>query len=288
MAIFFVFFLLLFLNCSDLQHSLQNWGERYRKERQVKIDEEDIKKWMHELKISEKESKELFTLIEKYAIEKKFQGELSWKIAKALTKQNSLEIAQDFFLNSFENKLEEPTNKKIYESALVYYEKALKYYTPVPDLLFDAAICYGNASSALGWEEERFRTAVFLLERGRRIKPNDIRFPYTLAILLGKTTNQFKDIEKALELLDSVIKQDKYNIPSYFAKAHILVENGDFKESFSVYEEITRIIEEMYKMNLLKGDYTKNRKYLKAQENMKLLIPCIEGRKECQIKVEPE
>ncbi len=290
MKLYFLFnLLLLFIACGDMANTIQNWGQRYRTERKIKIKEEDIQKWKTDLEISEKESREIFILIQKFANEKKLQGELSWKIGKALMDLNSYETASEYFLQSFEKQLvDSEKHLKIYESALVYYEKALKYYTPIPDLLFDAAICYGNASSALGWEEERFKTAVFLLERGMASKPDDIRFPYTLGILLGKTTNQYKDVERSIELLNLVIEKDKYNIPSYFAKGNILVENGELQEAFIVYEKITEVIKEMYQKGLLKGDYTKNRKYIKALENQKLLISCIEGRKECHIKMEPD
>lgn len=284
-----LFLLFVLFSCKDIAYDIQNWGQRYRKERQIKIAQEDIEKWKKDLEISEKESREIFTFIQQFAIEKKLQGELSWKIGKALMNQSVTELAQEYFMQSFEKQLEEAkNNSKIYESALVYYKKALKNYTPLPDLLFDAALCYGNASSALGWEEERFKTAIFLLERGMAIKPEDIRFPYTLAILLGKTTNSHKDVDRAIQLLNLVIQKDRYNIPSYFAKGNILVESGEFQEAFAVYEEITTILQEMYKKGLLQGDYTKNRKYLKAIENMKLLTPCIKGRKECHIKIEPE
>lgn len=287
---YFIFIVItLFFYCGEIKYKIQNWSERDRKERQIKISEEEIEKWKRELQISEGESKELYTLIEKYANEKKIQGELSWKIANAMVKKRSFEIAQEYYLQAFEKTLENKEDSfKIYESALPYYQKALKNYPPLPDLLYDAALCYGNASYALGWEEERFKTAVFLLERGMSLKPNETRFHYYLAILLGKTTNQFRNVEKAIELLDYVIQKDRYNISSYFTKANILVENGEFQQGFSVYEEITKVIEEMYKKNQLKGEYKKNRQYLKALENMKLLSPCLEGRKECQIKIEKE
>ncbi|GIX41741.1 MAG: hypothetical protein KatS3mg129_1474 [Leptospiraceae bacterium] len=281
----FIVIIIYFTSCENIKHIIQNWSFDHRRERRIKITEEDLKTWQHQLKTSEEETKELFEIIEKYAQEKKIQGELAWKIGKALLNQGSYELATEFFKQSVNQELKEPEEKlNLYESALPYFKKALLNYKPLPDLLYDAGICYGNASRVLGWEEERLKTALFLFERGNAAYPEDIRFSYSLGILYGKIPEPYKNIEKAISYLDNVIKKDKYHISAYFAKANILVENGDFQEAFSIYEDITKIIEEMYSKGLLKGNVSNNAQYKQALQNMKDLQLCIEGKPECKIQ----
>jgi len=279
--------ILLVLNltsCDRVKNFIQNWSFEYRRERKIKINEEDLKMWQNQLNVSEKDSKELYELIHKYAQEKKLQGELAWKIGKALLSQGSYELATEYFKQAINQQLNEPEEKlNLYESALPYFKKALLNYKPLPDLLYDAGICYGNASRVLGWEEERLKTALFLLERGYAAYPDDIRFAYSLGILYGKIPENLKDVDKAIGFLDYVIKKDLYYLPAYFAKAHINAENGDFQEAFKIYEDITKIIEEMYAKGILKGDLSRNQHYQQALQNMKDLQYCIEGKPECKI-----
>jgi tetratricopeptide (TPR) repeat protein len=282
--IFLIFVLIQFNSCEKLKNTLQNWSFEHRRERKIKITEEDLKTWQYQLKTSEEETKELFELIEKYAQKKKIQGEISWKIGKALLQQGSYELATNFFKQSINQELKEEEQLNLYESALPYFKKALLNYKPLPDLLYDAGICYGNAARVLGWEKERLKTALFLLERGDETYPDDIRFAYTLGILYGKIPEPYKDIERSITYLEKVIKKDRYHINAYFAKANILAENGNLQEAFYIYEEITKVIEEMYNKKLLRGDITRNQQYQQALQNMKDLQICIEGKPECKIQ----
>ncbi|MCX7810614.1 MAG: hypothetical protein N2247_06860 [Leptospiraceae bacterium] len=279
-----ILLVLNFTSCDNIKNLIQNWSFEHRRERKIKINEEDLKMWQNQLKVSEKDSKELYETIHKYAQEKKLQGELAWKIGKALLSQGSYELATEYFKQSVNQQLNEPEEKlNLYESALPYFKKALMYHELLPDLLYEAGICYGNASRVLGWEEERLKTALFLLERGYAAYPDDIRFAYSLGVLYGKIPTESKDVNKAIAYLDYAIKKERFYTPAYFAKAHILVENGEFQEAFKIYEDITKIIEEMYSRKMLKGDIKRNRSYLQALENMKNLQYCIEGKPECKI-----
>ncbi len=284
--LYYIFILIniCFFSCDNIANKIQNWSFEHRRERKAKITEEDLKKWKYNLKVSE-DAKKLFELIHQYAMEKKIQGELSWKIGKALMDQGSYELATEFMKQSFQNQLNEPEEiLNLYNESVSYYKKALINFKPVPDLLFDAGICYGNASRLLGWEEERLKTAMFLLERGYLTYTDDLRFAYSLAILYAKVPEKFRNVEKSLGLLDYIIKKDHYHIASYFTKANILAENGAFQEAFLVYEEITKVIEEMYKKKMLSGKPENNLQYKKALQNMYDLQICIEGKQGCKIK----
>lgn len=273
-----------FSNCDQFKHTIQNWSFEHRTERRVKINEEDLKRWQSQLNVSEEDAKKIYEHIYNFAEKKKLQGELSWKIGKALLEQGSYELATEYFKESFEGKISNIEESKIYESALPFFQKALLNYKPLPDLLYDAGICYGNASRVLGWEDDRLKTALFILERGYSTYPDDIRFAYSLGILYGKIPEKYRDIDKSIFYLDAVIKKDRYHITAYFAKGNILSENAKFQEAFYVYEEITKVIEEMYNKNFLKGNPTKNPQYQRAIDNMKELQICIEGKPACKIQ----
>lgn len=275
---------LFFTGCSDVRHTIQNWVERHRTSRQQKIHREDIEKWKHDLAISEEEAEKLYRWIYDFAREKKLQGEISWKIGKALMEQASYELASSYMKNAFGGELKDEKEVSLFEEALPYFQKALIHAPLNPDLLYDAGLCYGNASRALGWEERRFRTAIYLLERGWSLNQNDTRFAYVLGILYGKTTNTLRNVEKAIRLFDFTIRKDPYFLNPYFAKAQVLVEEGLFQEAFFVYNEITEVIKDMYAKKLLRGDYTDDPRYRQAMHNMKELQVCIEGREECRIR----
>lgn len=282
--IFILSLFVFFSYCSDISHFLQNWAERHRKERRIEIQKEDLEKWKKDLQVSEEKARTLYELIHKFAEENKLQGEIAWKIGKALMEQSSFELSKEFFKQSVQKELRQVQDISLFEEAITYFQKALSRYPISADLLYDAGLCYGNASRALGWEKERFQTAVFLLERGLQLKPKDMRFYYVLGILYGKTTNEFRDVEKAIEYLNQVNQADPYNIQAYFAKANILAEDGQFQEAFFVYEKIIKTLEEMHKNQILRGNIQNNLQYQQALYNLNELQVCIERKAECKIK----
>ncbi len=282
LIIFFVF------NCKEINHygnKIYEWARKHRQNQIESTTEENIEKWKKEYELTQKEAEELFANIQKFAQLKKMEGEVAWRIGKAFMQLSSFELAKDFFKDSLNQKLEGLSSHNYYEEALPYFDKAIKNYPLNSDLLYDAGICYGNASRNMGWEIERLKIAIFLLEAGAKTYPEEIRFYYPLALLYGKSHSAIKDIEKAIKILEYLIKKEKYYIDAYFAKAHIEAENGLFEESYETYNQLSQIIEEMHNKKILKGSVQENSQYRKVLENMKQLEICKKGEKECKIEI---
>jgi tetratricopeptide (TPR) repeat protein len=276
----------------EIGDGLRNWGTRHRQKRAQQISAADLEMFRRDLALSEAKALELHEHIQSLVTERKLQGHLAWKIARELMKESRFEAASDYYRAAVNGEMPEAgqqlTDTVNFEQALPYFQKALKYHVPDPDLLFDAGLCYANASRALGWEEDRFQTAVFLFERGMALKPTDGRFLYQLALLYGKAENRYRNPERAIELLDVLLKREDANIPARFARANILAENGDLQGAFDENLRITEKIKFLFESNSVRGDYRKNAQYQAAQENMKQLQRCIEGRSDCTLKPGPE
>lgn len=277
----------LFLSgCDAIGDGLRNWGSRHRQKRAQEISAAELEMWKRDLALSEEKALAMHENMQELVSEKKLQGQLSWKIAKALMAEGRFEAASDYYKAAVEETM--PSKEStLLEEALPHFQRALKYHVIDPELLFDAGVCYGNASRMLGWEEDRFKTAVFLLTRGMKLKPEDGRFLYQLALLYGKAENRYRDPERALTLLDALLKREDANIPARFARANILAENGDFQGAFDENLMITEKVKQLFAENRVRGDYRQNSQYQNAQRNMEKLQLCIEGKPECPIKAVP-
>lgn len=271
------------LGCNNVGDDLRNWGSRHREKRTQEISATELEMWKRDLAISESQAIELQKQITDLVSERKRQGELSWKIAKVLMQQMRFEDATDFVKAATVGEMPQEQSSLIEES-LPFFQTALKHHIPDPDLLFDAGLCYANASHNLGWEEDRFKTAVFLLERGKSIKPEDGRFAYQLAVLYGKTTNRFKDTNRAISYLDELLRREDANIPARFARANILTEQGALQAAFDENVMITQKVEQLFKDNRVKGNFRENNQYRNAQRNMEQLQLCIEGNAACALQ----
>lgn len=280
--------LIMFLiGCDNVGDGLRNWGSRHREKRTQEISATELEMWKRDLAISEAQAIKLQKQIGDLVSERKRQGELSWKIAKVMMQQMRFEDATDFVKAATIGEMPKEIDKNqgsLLEESLPFFQTALKHHIPDPDLLFDAGLCYANASHNLGWEEDRFKTAVFLLERGKSIKPEDGRFAYQLAVLYGKTTNRYKDANRAIQYLDELLKREDANIPARFALANILTETGDLQAAFDENAMITQKVEQLFKENRVKGNFRENIQYRNAQRNMEQLQLCIEGKPTCMLR----
>lgn len=291
LSILFSASLLLISSC-DIGDGLRNWGSRHRQKRTQQISATELEMWKHDLALSEEKALEIHENIQALVSERKLQGQLSWKIGKALMTESRFEAAADYYKAAVNGELPDgrlhsqvtKAESAIFEEALPHFKRALKLHVIDPELLFDAGLCYANASRAMGWEEDRFRTALFLFERGLTLKPSDGRFLYQLALLYGKAGNRYRDTDRALELLDALLKREDANIPARFARANILAETGDLQGAFDENLRITEKVKQLFESNKIRGDYRQNSQFRSAEQNMEQLQLCMEGRPECTLK----
>lgn len=284
---------LLLISSCDIGDGLRNWGSRHRQKRTHQISATELEMWKRDLALSEEKALEIHENIQALVSERKLQGQLSWKIGKALMTESRFEAAADYYMAAVNGELPEgrlhsqvtKAESAIFEEALPHFKRALKLHIIDPELLFDAGLCYANASRAMGWEEDRFRTALFLFERGLTLKPSDGRFLYQLALLYGKARNRYRDTDRALELLDALLKREDANIPARFARANILAETGDLQGAFDENLRITEKVKQLFESNKIRGDYRQNSQFRSAEQNMEQLQLCMEGRPECTLKM---
>lgn len=275
--------------CQDVTDSLRNWGMRDRGQQIQDLSTEDIERLKRDLKLSEEKAEEFEANLKGLVQEQSIQGDLSWKIGKAIMQQGSYEAADPYFRQAVEENTGPALAVKdnnFFEEALPYYRKALQYHKASPELLFEAGLCYANASRALGWEKSRFDAAEFLFEAVARLQPEDHRPRYQLAIMYGKSDGYGRNPEKALELLDEILRKEEKNIPVRFAKANILVENGNLRSGADEYRRILEVMDDLYDRGILRGNKSRNVQYRSARENLEKLETCLQGKPGCEIITE--
>lgn len=289
LIVMFSFF--IFVSCDAVSDAIRSWGEESRRTRIEKLSKLDLEKWERDLNISKEHAEELHQNIEKLVQETSYQGNLSWKIARAYMRRGMHEQAIPHISAALENRLQSPEHEfgeriSRFDNAIPYFNEALKKNRVKPDLVFEAGLCYANASVDLGWEENRWKTAVFLFERLRKMEPDDTRPLYQLALLYGKTSDlRYRNMDLAVEFLEEALRKQENDIPARFALAHILVEKGDLDRARNEYREILSRIRNLHDAGMIKGDAEKNQKYQTARDNLEMLDLCISGSPSCTLPI---
>ncbi|MDH5657611.1 MAG: hypothetical protein OEZ34_16975 [Spirochaetia bacterium] len=274
-------------SCQKVSDLLRNWGITSRQRKEKKISAEEMERWKRDLKISEDRVHELHKDIHQIVQETNLQGMLSWKIAKAYMEDARYDMAAEYFEGAVNNSLPDRSiteKSRLFDKAIPYFEKALKMHRIEPELLFDAGLCYANASKSQGWEVERWKTAVYLFSLMKEMKPDDLRPNYQLALLYGFTSKKkYKDQTLAMDLLQEIIKKEETNVSARFVIANLFVQKGDLDSAREEYIKISEVIEDMHSSGMISGPVSRNRKYLQARENIEKLDDCLEGRPSCEI-----
>ena len=276
----------LLLQCDGISSGLRNWGMRERGEKLMDLSDEDIQKLKSDLQISEEKGAEFEKNLKGLLQEQAIQAKLSWKIGHAIMSQGRYEAADPYFRRAVEENTGPALateENNFFERALPYYQRALKTHRADPDLLFEAGLCYANASRALGWEMSRLEAAEFLFEAVARLKPDDHRPRYQLALIYGKSNGPLRDPKRALDLLDGILRKEEKNIPVRFARANIVVENGDLRAGAEEYRRIIEIMDDLYDRGVLRGNKSRNVQYRSARENLEKLETCLQGKPGCDI-----
>jgi tetratricopeptide (TPR) repeat protein len=269
------------LHCQKISDSIRNWGTQSRRNRAKALQEEELKMWERDLSLSRARAQELQRTIHSLVQESAHQGALSWKIARAYMNNNRFEEAIPYYEGAMNNTLPEPASS--FEEAIPYFNIALRKNRIDTDLLFEAGLCYANASRSAGWEKSRWKTAVQLFDLMRAQKPEDRRAHYQLALLYGKAGRaELRNVELAKQLLKEILAHEDMNIPAYFTLAHIEAESGDLAAALSSYRRVQEKLEELNKKGVL-GDLERNRQYQKAAENIEKLTVCVNRQPGCEI-----
>ncbi len=277
-------------SCDYVSDSIRSWGEKSRRRRIEKLSDADLETWERDLKLSRERLQELHENIEEIAQESEFQGNISWKLGRAYMARSRFEQAAMHYSDALQNRLNKYPHEygeriSSYDNAIPYFNEALKRNRLNPELVFEAALCYANASRAIGWEMNRWMIAEYLFRRLREIDPEDTRSLYQLALLYGKTTDRkFRDMDLAVSLLEETVKRQQNDIPARFALAHMLVESGQMDKARKQYSEIMHRIENMHESGILKGKAEKNIKYRTARDNLQKLESCIQDSSKCEVR----
>ena len=279
--------LLGLFSCERATDAIRNWGIKSRESRAKKIEVDQLKQWERDLNLSRTRVLELNQTIHQFVEESNRQGSLSWKIAKAFCDAERYELGLANYRAALRDKAPPPEEARELtdtEKSLPYFREALRKNQLDPNLLFDAGLCFANASKELGWEKERFQTARFLFERMRAAAPYDSRSSYQLAIMLAKVPNpNLRDQKRALVLLKEIITRDEYDISARFAYGHILVERGEFSQALQEYQLIRTRLEELENKGTIPGPLKRNQQYVQAGRNIEELQLCVQDSPRCSI-----
>ena len=89
-------------HCEQASDSLRNWGIRERGEQIQDLSKEDIERLKRDLKLSEEKAVEFEKNLRGLLQEQSIQGDLAWKIGKAIMQQGRYEAADPYFRQAVE------------------------------------------------------------------------------------------------------------------------------------------------------------------------------------------
>ncbi|WP_109020879.1 hypothetical protein [Leptospira kobayashii] len=245
--------------------------------------ESDIANWKEKLALEEAEIEELDKRIRKMVQKTNQAGALSWKIARAYMRAGSFEVGAKHYEEAIVAQTEDKGYEiHSFESALPYFEKAMEMGKLDKQLLFEAALAFGNASKDMGWEPTRRARAIQLLKQLSRLDKDDTRFPFQLALIYfdssikgenwsGKTNAGYDEVDTAFQLLDLVLQKEPYNVPARFAKANFLYQTGKSSQAHNEYIRLKSILEEMKTNGAIREPLEKNPSYQNVLKNLEKL-----------------
>ncbi|TGK34375.1 hypothetical protein EHQ12_16740 [Leptospira gomenensis] len=270
---------LLALSCERSK----NFGFQNRGDRPPSI--EDLEAWKERLAMEEAEIAELEKKISSMAQKTRSAGALSWKIAQGYMKIGNYDLGVKYYNRALQENNE---GKKVevvgaelhfFEPAIPFFEKALLLKPVDQQLLFETALAYANASKDRGWESVRRQTAIDLFTHLSLQDPRDSRFPYQLALIYFDSSMAdsswegvsagYHDQEKALHILDDILKKEFRNVPARFAKANFLYRLGKNQDAKEEYLKIKKTIEELNDAGLVREGLEKNDSYRNVMQNLK-------------------
>ncbi len=283
--------ILIFLdNCEKLRE----FGRENAKRRLggPQVNEAEIEKWKEKLNLQEAEVIQLDERIRDMVKTTKQAGALSWKIAQAYMKVGSY----DYSLAYYQKAIEEQSTEQFstansrpelhsFESAIVFFEKALKFKNIDENLLFETGLAYGNASRDRGWDKERRSAAETIFKGLIRLNADDMRYPYQLALIYfdssmtdgiveGVDPEGYNDTERAMKILYGIVRYHEKKgqlgetIPIRFTIANFYYRQGKINESEEQYEKIKSMLEKFKEEGSIRN-LENNESYKNVMRNLK-------------------
>jgi len=286
-----LFILIQVWNCEKLEE----FGQKRMQERLGgnKVDERELEVWKEKLGLQEAEIRSLEEKIKEMVVKTKRAGALHWKIAKSYLKAGNSELSTQYYQKAIDDQIKnvtEPANSRPeihkFESAIVFFEGALLNREVDEELLFETALAYANASRDRGWDLQRRTIAVNLFRGLIRRNPEDLRYPYELALIYFDSSindgivegisEGYNDIDKAFKLLHFILeRQEKENlladsVSTRFALANFYYRIGKVDEAYSHYKKIKSLLERFGEEGKIK-DLKKNTSYLNVTRNLEII-----------------
>lgn len=280
-------FLVFFSSCDKLEE----FGQKRAQERlSGKVDEKEIEIWKEKLSLQEAEIRALDEKIKEMVSKTKQAGALSWRIAKAYLKVGNSEISTEYYQKAIDDQIHgvhEPAQSRPelhkFESAIPFFESALKNRTVDEDLLFETGLAYANASRDRGWDKERRTIAIQIFKGLMRRNPDDLRYPYELALIyfdssvndgiVEGVSDGYDDIPKAFKLLNYILeRQEQENllvdsVSTRFALANFHYKLGNVNEAVIHYKKIKSLLEGFAEAGKIKN-LSKNPSYINVTRNL--------------------
>jgi tetratricopeptide (TPR) repeat protein len=269
------------------------------------VTEEKIDRWKEKLALQESEIRLLDDKIREMVKTTKQAGALSWKIAQAYMKVGSFDLSSIYYQKAMEEQVSnqfDTANSRpewhSFESANQFFEKAMLFKNIDEELLFEAGLSFGNAARDRGWEKERRKTALTIFKGLMKLNPDDMRYPYQIALIYfdssitegrieGIEYEGYNDTEKAMKILYSILKHHESlgetaeMVPILFTLANFHYKKGDTDESEKIYTKIKKQLE-IYSDEGKITNLNKNPSYLNVVKNLKK----IKENKESKLDVE--
>lgn len=251
-----------------------------RKLQPKKITEKDIEEWKERLNMTEGEIKLLDREIHKLIKKTNKAGSLSWRIARAYMRMGNYEMGSIYYTQSLkEDVAKKDTQESLihkYETSLAYWDKTLLYKSLNEQLLYEAGLAYANAARDMGWEPKRTEVAIQIFESLLVKSPEDNRYPFELALIyFGSSTGRqvlgeaYSDRpQKAIFLLDGILKKQPANLPTRFARANFLYKLNRVSEARNEYMQIKTLIEELHGRKVIKGKLEEYESYKNVLKNL--------------------
>ena len=235
-----------------------------------KISEAELERWKEKLGIQEAEIYQLDEKIREMVKTTKQAGALSWKIAQAYMKVGSYEMSSAYYQKALEEQNSDQFNTAnsrpelhSFESAIVFFDKALQFKNVDETLLFEAGLSYANASRDRGWDKTRRTIALNIFKGLMKINPDDLRYPYQIALIYfdssmtegrieGVESDGYNDADKAMKILYSILREHEKQselgetIPIRFTIANFLYRKGNVVEAEEQYLKIKSLLEQFH------------------------------------------
>ncbi len=294
--------ILFFFSCDKLK---ELGRENIRKKlSEPNISPKEMERWKEQLGVEEAEIVRLDEQIRKMVKKTKEAGALSWKIARAYMKTGSYHYASIYYDRAIQEKQgkdlsNEPPSAELhsFESAIPFFEKAALYKEMDEELLFETGLAYANASKDRGWDKQRRGAAVSIFKGLTRKNPEDLRYPYQLALIYfdssmndglieGIDPEGYNDTEKAMKILYAIL--NRYNeravnaeskslqqeamgngVSVRFTLANFLYRQGKSAEAEQEYLKIKTILEKFKEEGRITESLEKNTPYMNVLKNLK-------------------